>query len=257
MMRLFVLAMTSAVAFASDAGSESFMARPSRLLGGGGTDPVTGDADMIDNMMEEKTAPHSVPGWVYTLLTPFLGAALFIFSFPVIWFNEQRANGALAKMYDEVPTSEDTSMKGKAESKEKAAEKEYLTKEKEMERKYFPCCRWKCCDMVEAMCKKMPKGDSCDVKANAIRCLGLLMMLVGTQMMFAPLFWALNFFWIIGFLIGGHLALCVIKMTCCAFCCTAVTGNVVHNPWMVMAIFLLTSLTFAGYIYYMMPKNSD
>lgn len=255
-MRLTLLTLTLAAASASDVASESFMGRPARILGGGDpTAAATGDADVIDSFTEEKTPPHSVMSWVYTAMTPFLGLFLFIMSFPIIWFNEQRANGALEKLYGEVP--QEDGMAGQAKAAEFTGEKKFLTKEHELERKMFPCCGWKCCECIEKMCAKMPKGSTCDVKAWAVRFGGFVMMLIGVQMMFAPLFWAINYFWLLAAVIGGHLALFIVKYTCCACCCTSFTSQVAHRPMLVVGTFFFFALMFAAWIYYMTPRGKD
>ncbi|CAJ1456512.1 unnamed protein product [Effrenium voratum] len=215
-------------------------------------------ADDLDRASEEKKSPHNYEGWAYVILTPWLGLAIFILGFPVLWWNERRATGRKAppapaaamggaaspaegspvakgtaneKVPRDAEAVEGTPVKQEGESLLVHPEKAYHEAVESFETQH---CNYLCCRGVKRCFEAMPQLEGAgDFRTYFFRVFGVCMMFTGIDMMLAPTYFMLRNAWFFGFLIAAHLAICACKSSCILSCCTILSSYVLHRPGIV------------------------
>lgn len=249
--------------------------------------PFMALSDDLDAASEETKAPHQWKGMLYVFLMPWLGLGICLLGFPVLWWNERRATGrrkapvpptpvppapAGTSTVTGTPTNEEAkgeatvaTVQGVAVSGPGTAgtnsegqsllhpEKAYESAVESFEDRH---CGYLCCRMVKSCFEKMPELEGTgDARTVCFRVLGTMMIFVGVDMMLSPTYFALHSLWFFGFIIAGHLALCVCKFSCLSSCCTMLTSYLIHRPAL-MALLGVSVLSVTGLsLYYNVPVH--
>eukprot|EP00435_Cladocopium_sp_Y103_P061314 s584_g23.t1 len=235
-------------------------------------------SDDFDAAAEEKKAPHQWKGMLYVALMPWLGLGICLLGFPVLWWNERRATGRRGKATPApaagtstvkgTPSNEEakgeTTVQGQAVSADAFGansegqsllhpEKAYESAVESFEERH---CSYRCCRMVKSCFDKMPELEGTgDARTVCFRVLGMMMIFLGVDMMLSPTYFLLHSLWFFGFIIAGHLALCVCKFSCLSSCCTMLTSYLIHRPAL-MALLAVSVLSVTGLsLYYNVPVH--
>mmetsp|Transcript_71194 Transcript_71194/g.169973 ORF Transcript_71194/g.169973 Transcript_71194/m.169973 type:complete len:276 (+) Transcript_71194:52-879(+) len=247
--------------------------------------PFLALADDIDIMSEEKKRPDTVEGWVYVMLTPWIGLTMFVISFPILWWNERRATGQRAAhpssaaaggstvpVVQGTPVNKDgpDNARGADVEAEAVVGKEVATTERHSLLQLSPTeayqegvnnfedriCTPFYCRAVRQCFEKMPELDGYgDCRTYFFRVLGVMMMFTGIDMFLSPTYFLVHSLWFFGFIVAGHLALCACKSACLLSIGTMATSYIIHRPGIVL--FLATSIVgvSALSLYYNVPTH--
>lgn len=273
------LLLTATAASAASAATPSLrsgvcLAPPRRLK-----NPFMALSDDLDSASEETKAPHQLKGMLYVALLPWLGLGICLLGFPVLWWNERRATGrrkapaapaapaaaAGTSTVKGTPTNEEAkgeaTVQGQAVGASGASEgqsllhpeKAYESAVESFEERH---CGYRCCRMVKSCFEQMPELEGTgDARTVCFRLLGTMMIFVGVDMMLSPTYFLLHSLWFFGFIIAGHLALCVCKFSCLSSCCTMLTSYLIHRPAL-MALLGFSVLSVTGLsLYYNVPVH--